>query len=120
MPEGWTAVICLAMIALVGAWVLWRGRRRVIGTTLAAPWAWSLVSLAAQFATIASSVFDPPGIWNAPLGYAAAITSFGPVVAVLGAKRPQDRAWQWIVVTLLVVLALPSGQFLLVRQGTPF
>jgi hypothetical protein len=60
------------------------------------------------------------GDWNAPLGYAAAITSFGPIVAVLGAKQPQNRAWQWIVLTLLVVLALPSGEFMLLRRGTPF
>ena len=97
-----------------------RGRARVAGTTLTAAWGWAMVSLASQAAALAASAFDPPGTWNAPLGYAAAITSFGPIVAVLGAKQPQHRAWQWIVLTLLIILALPSGEFLLVRRGTPF
>ncbi|HYO23615.1 MAG TPA: hypothetical protein VEQ85_01570, partial [Lacipirellulaceae bacterium] len=32
--------------------------------------------------------------------------------AVLGAKRPQDRAWQWVVLSLWIVLLVPAGQAL--------
>ncbi len=108
------------MLALVGVVFLIQGRSRISGTTLTAPWGWAFVSLASQAVALGGQAWGAPGAWNAPLGYAAAITSFGPVVAVLGAKRPQDRAWQWIVLTLLIVLALPSGEFLLLRRGTPF
>jgi hypothetical protein len=119
-PSGWPAVAYAGMLALVGAAFLIRLRPVISGTTLTAPWGWAFISLAAQTAALATQACAAPGGWNAPLGYAAAITSFGPVVAVLGAKRPQDRAWQWIVLTLLIVLALPSGEFLLLRRGTPF
>lgn len=44
----------------------------------------------------------------AHLQYLAAVTTLCPIVALLGAKRPQNRAWQWIVSSLLVLLALPS------------
>jgi hypothetical protein len=51
------------------------------------------------------------------LRYAAAITTFAPTMAVLGAKRPQHFAWQFIVLTLLVVLALPSLEAALFTTG---
>jgi hypothetical protein len=32
------------------------------------------------------------------------------MMAVLGAKRPQDRGWQWVVLSLWVVLLVPAAQ----------
>ena len=46
--------------------------------------------------------------WIEPARFAAACLTFCPTVAILGAKRPQDSAWQLIVLALLVVLALPA------------
>jgi hypothetical protein len=40
-----------------------------------------------------------------------------PFVALLGAKRPQDRAWQWIVLSLMILLALPSLKAMLFDGG---
>jgi hypothetical protein len=51
--------------------------------------------------------------------FAAAVATFCPLVALLGAKRPQDRAWQFVVVSFWCVLALPAGQALLLRPGLP-
>ena len=42
--------------------------------------------------------------------YLAAVATLCPSVAVLGAKRPQDRGWQFIVASLWLVAALPSLQ----------
>jgi hypothetical protein len=41
---------------------------------------------------------------TAHLDYLAGITTVAPFVALLGAKRPQDRAWQWIVAALVGLL----------------
>ena len=41
------------------------------------------------------------------------------MMAVLGAKRPQDRAWQLIVLSLLGVLSLPAIQDVVYHYGQP-
>jgi hypothetical protein len=81
------------------------------GTTLAAPAGWAVaavVALASAEAWLA---------WRGPQGaslvrYAAACGTLCPLMAVLGAKRPQDRGWQWIVVSLWAVLLVPLFQSL--------
>ncbi len=42
------------------------------------------------------------------LRYLAGICTFAPFMALLGAKRPQNKAWQFVVLTLLFVLAGPA------------
>jgi hypothetical protein len=56
----------------------------------------------------------------APWRYLVAAGSFCPMMAVMGAKRPQDRGWQWIVLSLWVVLAIPVAQHFLFASGQPF
>ncbi|MEQ8837667.1 MAG: hypothetical protein RID07_12745, partial [Lacipirellulaceae bacterium] len=41
------------------------------------------------------------------------VSIFCPLMAVLGAKRPQNRGWQWIVLSLWVTLTIPAIQSLL-------
>jgi hypothetical protein len=97
------AAVCLASLAA--------GYRYVVGTTLRACWMWCLVSL--LMLTAASvAILGPVTLSDAVVSHirhAAAITTFCPLMAILGAKRPQDRAWQFIVLSLWVVLMLPSG-----------
>ena len=38
-------------------------------------------------------------------------------MAVLGAKRPQDRGWQWVVLSLWIVLVWPAAQAVLLPAG---
>ncbi|HEX6963971.1 MAG TPA: hypothetical protein VF175_19040, partial [Lacipirellula sp.] len=49
--------------------------------------------------------------------YAAAVSTFCPLMAVLGAKRPQDRGWQWVVLSLWVILLVPALQAVAARTG---
>jgi hypothetical protein len=113
------------LVALLGAaasvgLALAYGRRFVHGTTLVAPWRWSIVALAALAATELGGVWytaeSLPG-WMVPARFIAAMATFCPVVAVLGAKRPQDRAWQLIVLSLWFVLSLPALQDVLYHYG---
>jgi hypothetical protein len=99
----WLAAAGLALTAFI----------RVHGTTLRAPAVWAVCSalvLAAVEAVLAYRA-EWSGTFGADLAlYAAAVGTFCPPMAVLGAKRPQDRGWQWIVLSLWIVLLVPAGQ----------
>jgi hypothetical protein len=113
--DPWVTV-CLAMGTAVGAAV---ALHRLRGTTLAAPAAWALTSalgLAAVEAGLALRPISP--IWASIWRYAAAVGTFCPLMAVLGAKRPQDRGWQWVVVSLWVILLVPAMQAVAARSGS--
>lgn len=81
----------------------WRGAR---GTTLAGPWAWAVFSLVAlTIYALAAAFSDAHAPAAVHLRYLAGLTTLAPFVALLGAKRPQDRAWQLVVASLLGLLA---------------
>jgi hypothetical protein len=106
-------VVAGLLVAGLAAWS-WR-LPQVRGTTLVAPWCWSLVvlvSLAASEILIGISGSPVPA-WAAHLRFAAAMTTFCPVMAVLGAKRPQNLGWQFVVFSLLAILCLPILEWLL-------
>lgn len=113
----------LAICALVGALALARLRRQVRATTLTAPWWWACGSftLAAGveiWLSLTAADNLPDRLGHTHLRYAAAVSTFWPLMALLGAKRPQDRAWQFIVVSLWVVLLLPAAEgYLHARQA---
>ena len=111
----WIGVGLAAAILVVAA----AGRRRLRGTTLAAPAAWAVASGLALAAVEARRALGAPeGTLAASLwSYAAAVGTCCPVMAVLGAKRPQDRGWQWVVLSLWVVLLLPSLQSVAASTG---
>jgi hypothetical protein len=77
---------------------------------MAAPWAWSVAAVVGVTAVEVMSGLQSANDagWFEPARLAAACLTFCPSVAILGAKRPQDRAWQLIVLALWVVLALPA------------
>jgi hypothetical protein len=105
------AALCVAGLAAL-AWQ----RRRIGGTTLVAPWVWSLVALATvagSEALIRLGGGEPALPWAVALRFAAAMSTFCPTMALLGAKRPQNRAWQLIVLALWGILSLPSLEWLL-------
>jgi len=94
--------------------------RRVRGTTLTAPAAWCLVSaiaIAVVEAGLAWQGGSNPSLAASLWRYAAAVGTLCPLMAVLGAKRPQNRGWQWVVLSLWIVLLVPSGQALAAPTG---
>ena len=95
------------------------------GTTLVAPCLWAILSafaIAAGNVWMGSAAADQTTyrFWQPVIQYASACTGFCPVMAVLGAKRPQDGPWQWIVLSLWIVLVLPALQFILLPAGPRF
>lgn len=93
--------------------VLVRARYRLRGTTLVAPATWAIFSLSSI-----AAITGADARWALPRGehwhYLAAVMTLTPFVALLGAKRPQNRAWQLIVAALLGLLSLQSARAMLV------
>jgi hypothetical protein len=110
-----------AGLAALACWSLWRGRRRLRGTTLNAPWCWTFMAIAAVGAseTWLQAASGPPAAWTTHVRYVAATAMHAGLIAVLGARRPQDRAWQLIVATFLLVLCWPAVAAWLYRPDRP-
>jgi hypothetical protein len=90
------------------------------GTTLVAPWTWAAFSTSAVAGTeLAAGLAGLGAGWILPLRTIAAMSTFCPLMAVLGAKRPQDRAWQFVVLALWAVLCLPAAEGWLFGAGEP-
>lgn len=109
-------IVINAVVTLWAAAALLLRWPRLRGTTLVAVWAWSLVALGAIALSeilIGTAAEGPSANWSRPLRFAAAMGSFCPIMAMLGAKRPQDRAWQFIVLSLWGILSLPAFEWLL-------
>ena len=93
---------CLfGMIAVTLCLVAWR---RLRDTTMAAPCAWAAASLAVATGSVLSTLVLAPARPSVHVDYLAGMMMVAPFVALLGAKRPQNRAWQWIVVSLIGLL----------------
>lgn len=115
VPPPYAALVACVLLA-AGLAALVARKPRVHSTTLLAAWRWSLASLLC-IALGEASIGLAPGVWTASwaasLRFAAAMTTFCPIMALLGAKRPQHRPWQFIVLSLWVILSLPSLEWLL-------
>jgi hypothetical protein len=103
--QPWIALVL--GVAVLG--LLHDGARRLRGTTMIAPWAWAVIAtVGVTVVEVLAGVGSTDAGRVEPARFAAACLTFCPSVAVLGAKRPQDSAWQLIVLALWIVLALPA------------
>jgi hypothetical protein len=113
----------LALITTCGVLellLLWRLRNRVRETTLTSAWWWAVTATLGVAAAEAAIAAGGDGLGTGrseSLRLIAAPLAFCPALAVLGAKRPQHRAWQFIVLSLWCVLALPGLEHLALRRG---
>lgn len=79
---------------------------------------WALLSAAWLLAAWLAGTFLERSLLVRCGQFAAGVSTLLPAIAVLGAKRPQDRAWQWVVASLGVILLLPMAlQTLLPQRG---
>jgi hypothetical protein len=76
----------------------------------AALMAWAAAELAADLSLVGSGNRES-------LRFAAIAVSFCPIVAVLGAKRPQDTAWNFVVLSLWAIVALPAAESFFLHPG---
>ncbi|MEM8946058.1 MAG: hypothetical protein AAGD11_12850 [Planctomycetota bacterium] len=102
--------------ALATATFALQGYRRLRGTTLTAPCLWVAAS-ATCLAAGAILEHRLEGISLSATRFAVATTTLCPLMAVLGAKRPQDRGWQWVVLTLWIILVWPAAQAVALPAG---
>ena len=91
---------------LCAAVLLARAALRLRASTLSAPANWAAATLLAWSLLVGWSSWQPVGD---VLHYAASVGLFCPVAALLGAKRPQDVAWQWIVAAFWMTLLVPAA-----------
>jgi hypothetical protein len=103
-------------LALAGLIVLLLAWPHVRQTTLVGPWCWTMGAIAAWAMAAISGAFPAAGRLT-PLGLAAVALSFCPIVALVGAKRPQQRAWNVVVLSLWCILALPAAEASFLHGG---
>lgn len=111
-------LVASRMILLLSLAMLFSRRSRFVGTTLVAPFRWTALSVLAVGVV---ELLTGWSSWNtssiSAWQYAAATSTFCPLVAVLGAKRPQNIGWQFIVASLWGVLVLPVAEMLVLWRG---
>jgi len=114
-----SASITIAL--LVGTIALIAARRKVSQTTLTATWWWTLGSFVAaavvELAATWQILTDDPTV--AALRYAARALLVCPTVSLIGAKRPQAGPWNFVVLSLWGVVALPAAEALFLNTGQP-
>ena len=116
-PLTWFTLGALLVVLML----LVRGRNRLGGTTLIAPCLWAAFSVLCLAGAVCIESFqgiEQGAYGQSALWFAAVATTFCPMMAVLGAKRPQDVGWQWVVASLWLVLVWPVGQTVLMRIAT--
>jgi hypothetical protein len=112
-----SAIVTGGALGLIALALLFLSRAARRGTTLTAPAAWCAVSIGMITLQVILEAAGALGTFAEPLRFIAAVSSFCPVMALLGAKRPQHTAWQWIVGSLWGLLALPALESLVFRPG---
>ena len=122
IQPGWptAAVSAIATVAMVG--LLLTHWRRLRETTLLPALCWAVVAtLAVGGGQVAVHLLSPAAS-NADLAtwqLAAAALTFCPLLAVLGAMRPQHYYWNFIVFSAWAILALPAAETYFINRGQP-
>jgi hypothetical protein len=111
---------CASLALAVSLAVLLSRRRAIFQTTLTGAWWWSVAALVAASVVEMGPAIAPAAsiaALLAPLRLAVLALGLCPVVALLGAKRPQQRAWNFVVLSLWGVVALPAAEAFYLHPG---
>jgi hypothetical protein len=118
-----TVSIFLPIFAALAIPLLGRLFRAARQTTLFAPWCWAVAACAAIVLVESMALIVPDGNLLAhtlpPARVVVALVALCPTISVLGAKRPQHRAWQFVVFAFLLVLLIPVARNVLLHPGLP-
>lgn len=97
-------------------------RHRAAGTTLLAPviWAELAIGISMVLEALPALAGGQVTIDLTFVRQGKALLALAPILALLGAKRPQHRAWQLIVLAFLGVAFAPCLRSLLTRPGAHF
>lgn len=108
---------------LAASVILLRAYRTLAGSTLVIPWGWSLGTFGCIAATSFYAKFvlthrsdNPYGPFSS-IHFLAACGTLCPLVALIGAKRPQHTAWNFVVLSLWGMLALPAAEVIFLQPG---
>lgn len=110
----------IVISGMLASALLLAGRGMVTGTTMLAPWVWGQISIVtiSLVEVVLICYGQQDSLVAQPYRFAAAATTFCPMVGVLGARRPQNHAWQLVVVSLWLILSMPALQSMAFHQGT--
>lgn len=100
---------------------LWNYRRAIGETTLvSAAWWIAATAIAIAGVELARAAMPLADSWLMPLRFCAAALSFCPFVSVLGAKRPQHLAWNFVVLSLWGIVSLSALTALVMQRSDQF
>ncbi|MEX2173892.1 MAG: hypothetical protein WD872_05985 [Pirellulaceae bacterium] len=118
LPASIYAAVAVCAGALGLGALVWR-RGAVRQTTLVPAWWWAVGAVVGWSATelAAARAGSPAPPWVEPLRFAAVTLSFCPVIAILGAKRPQHSAWNFVVVAFWGMVSLPAAETFFLQRG---
>ena len=108
------------ILALIATALLVAALPRVRGTTLLSPWCWLVTAI---WAIAVVHLIPDEGLsatgrhWHEAIQYSAHSLIFCPFMSLLGARRPQNRMWEMVVITLWFILVLPALEVVIVRPG---
>ncbi len=101
------AQIITVVATVATASLIVRARSAVRETTLTTAWGWAVLGACSWcVVAVASLAIDPAASAIGQLWYVAAVLTLCPWIAVLGARRPTVRVWNWFVVLPLVAVLL--------------
>jgi len=101
------AEIITLVATLVTAGMIVAVRPAVRQTTLTTAWIWAVIASAGWVvAATASLAMGPVASVPGQLWHVAAVLTLCPWIAVLGARRPTVRVWNWFVVVPLIAVLL--------------
>lgn len=107
-----TVLLAAAFLCITGALLLTAGiRRQLAGTTLSTAWAWAMAGESGWWLSLLASLLlgEAEASRLDQFWYWTAVLTVCPPIAVLGARRPTSRVWNWfILVPLVAVLGWPA------------
>lgn len=115
--SGMPGLACVGWCIVCG--LVWSYRPNIRGSTLVGPWLWGFgfAAAMAHLEMLHAVGAIPAGMTGEPWRVIAGNLGLCPILALLGAKRPQSKAWFWIVLSFWSVICIPAWEALIFHPG---